>query len=187
MIPKHFALYVVLLAVGGVESSPSAEMGSRRRTDGGREIENKRHEARVLAPQTSSHTADERRIRDIYKEWETAFRGGDVDGMLSRIDEHAIYAFGHVETIGREALRQVFVENVATVWKDAKATHAINGVAFPSSDVAIVWGNYLVNFKDGTKEAGHFMNVLLRRDGDWIWVAEQNASTESIPSSDRGN
>ena len=185
MILKCFFVNAILLAMGLHDSSlASAETDSRQETYAQLEIENARRESSGAAPQQPSYAADEKRIRDIYREFEAAFRAGDVDSMLSRIDEQAIYAFGEIEMIGRDALRQVFVENVGGVWKDAEATHTLHGIAFPSSDVAVVWGNYVVDFSDRSQETGHFMNILLRRDGDWIWVAEQGAPRQTDRSND---
>lgn len=128
------------------------------------------------APATHSYQADEERIRGIYKEFEAAFREGDLEGMLSPIYERAIFAWDQIEVIGRKALKQAFVENLASVWKDADATHMINGVEFLSSDTAIAWGSYVVVLKDGSRQTGHIMNTFVLRDGEWLIASEQACS-----------
>lgn len=133
------------------------------------------------APAPHAYQADEDRIRHIYKEFEAAFREGDLEGMLSPIYERAIFAWDQIEVIGREALKQAFVENLASVWKEADATHTINGVEFLSSDAAIAWGNYVVVLKDGSRQTGHIMNTFVMRDGEWLIASEQACSAgESV-------
>ena len=122
------------------------------------------------AQATNFHQTDEQRIRDIYKEFEASFRRGDLDGMLAPIYERAIFAWDQIEVIGREALREAFVANLASVWKDADATHTINGVEFVSPDAAIAWGNYVVVLKDGSRQTGHIMNTFIRHEGEWLPV-----------------
>ena len=101
--------------------------------------------------------------------------------MLSPIYERAIFAWDQIEVIGREALKQAFVENLASVWKEADATHTINGVEFLSSDAAIAWGNYVVVLKDGSRQTGHIMNTFVMRDGEWLIASEQACSAgESV-------
>lgn len=132
--------------------------------------------------QQHSYSADEEAIRSIYKEFEGAFRKGDVDEMLSPIYERAIFAWDQIEVIGRDALKQAFVKNVASVWKDADAEHTINGVEFLSSDVAVAWGNYVVVLHDGSRQTGHIMNTFIRREGTWLIASEQACSaSESVP------
>ena len=130
---------------------------------------------------TYSYRADEDRIRAIYKKFEAAFRDGDLEGMLSPIYERAIFAWDQIEVIGREALKQGFVEGLASVWKDADASHTINGVEFLSSDTAIAWGNYVVVLKDGSRQTGHIMNTFVRRDGEWLIASEQTCSAAESP------
>lgn len=126
--------------------------------------------------QQQSHSVDEAAIRKIYKEFDAAFREGDLDGMLSLMCDRAIFAWDQTEVIGRDALKQAFVENLASVWKGADVTHTINGVEFLSSDVAVAWGNYAVVLHDGSRQSGHIMNTFIRREGKWLFASEQTCS-----------
>ncbi len=136
------------------------------------------------APEAHFSRRDEERIRDIYRQWEAAFRDGDLEKMLSSIYDRAIFAWDEIEVIGRDALREAFVENLRSVWKDADATHTINGVEFLSTDVAVAWGNYVVILQDGARQTGHIMNTFIKRDGEWLFASEQACSARgSVPLS----
>ena len=138
----------------------------------------------ATAQQQHSYLVDEETIRSLYTEFEAAFRKGDLDGMLSSISDRAIFAWDQIEIVGRDALKQAFVESLATVWKDADATHTINGVEFLTSDVAIAWGNYVVVLSDGSRQTGHIMNTFIKRNGKWLFASDQACSAgQSVPLS----
>jgi uncharacterized protein (TIGR02246 family) len=122
---------------------------------------------------------EEEAVRHVYTQFEAAFRRGDVDGMAAVIDEHAVFAWDHLEVLGRTALTQQFAANVEGVWKGAEATHTIHGVQFLSPEVAIAWGSYALSLPDGSRQRGHIMNTCIKRNGQWLLASEQTSSASA--------
>ena len=77
--------------------------------------------------------------------------------------------------LGRDEIKRKFHENVATVWKGQTATHDIGGIRFLSPSIAVVWGTYHVEDAEGTVRKGHIVNTMVKRDGRWLFAAEQTA------------
>lgn len=90
--------------------------------------------AGTAVPQTR---ADEAAIKESFRTFEKAFAIADVEGMLAGIDERAVFAWGQLEVIGRDAIRQQFMQNVESGWKGGRATHRFSGIEFLSPTIAI--------------------------------------------------
>jgi uncharacterized protein (TIGR02246 family) len=123
--------------------------------------------------------AEEEAVRHVYQRFETAFRQGDIEGMAAVVAEDAVFAWDQLEVLGRPALTAQFAANLAGAWKGADATHTIRGVQVLSPDVAMAWGSYAVVLHDGSTMHGHIMNTFIKRNGQWLIVAEQTASAPS--------
>ena len=129
--------------------------------------------ADTAVPQTK---ADEAAIKESFRTFEKAFAIADVEGMLAGIDERAVFAWGQLEVIGRDAIRQQFMKNVESGWKGGRATHRFSGIEFLSPTIAIAWGTYDVEGPDGVGEAGHFTNTMIKKGEKWLTAAEQNCA-----------
>ena len=129
--------------------------------------------ARTAVPQTK---ADEAAIKESFRTFEKAFATADVEGMATGIDDRAVFAWGQLEIVGREAIRHQFMKNVESGWKGGRATHRFSGIEFISPTVAIAWGTYEVAGPDGVGEAGHFINTMIKKGEKWLTAAEQNCA-----------
>lgn len=129
--------------------------------------------ADTAVPQTE---ADEAAIKESFRTFEKAFAIADVEGMLAGIDERAVFAWGQLEVIGRDAIRQQFLKKVESGWKGGRATHRFSGIEFLSPTIAIAWGTYDVAGPDGVSEAGHFTNTMIKKGEKWLTAAEQNCA-----------
>jgi uncharacterized protein (TIGR02246 family) len=99
--------------------------------------------------------------------------------MATVLAEDAVFAWDQLEVLGLTALTAQFAANVAGVWKGADATHTIRGVQLLSPEVAMAWGSYAVVLHDGSTLYGHIMNTFIKRNGQWLIVAEQTSSAPS--------
>lgn len=122
---------------------------------------------------SSTQLKDEEAIRDVYRKFEAAFAKSDIEAMITPMHEHTIFAWGSTEIIGKEAVREAFKVNMAGMWKDTQVVHNLNGIEFLSSEIAVTWGNAVVTMPDGTTQSSHIMNTLIKREGKWLFAAEQ--------------
>jgi len=122
---------------------------------------------------SSTQLKDEEAIRDVFRKFEAAFAQSDIDTMLVPMYEHAVFAWGSTELIGKEALREAFKVNMAGMWKDTRVVHNLNGIEFLTPEIAVTWGNAVVTMPDGTTQSSHIMNTLIKREGRWLIASEQ--------------
>ncbi len=116
---------------------------------------------------------DEEAIWDVFRKFEAAFIKSDIDTMLVPMYERAIFAWGSVELIGKEALREAFRVNMDSVWKDTQVVHNFNGIEFLSPDTAVVWGYAVVTMPDRATQSSHIMNTMIKREDRWLIASEQ--------------
>lgn len=126
----------------------------------------------------STRLKDEEAIRDVYRKFEEAFAKSDIEAMVAPMYEHTVFAWGSAELIGKEAVREAFKVNMAGMWKDTQVVHNLNGIEFLSSEIAVTWGNAVVTMSDGTTQTNHIMNTLIKREGRWLFAAEQICGAE---------
>lgn len=107
--------------------------------------------------------------------WEKAYNAGNVDGVASLYDEHAVLLPpGAPGANGRAAIRAFFAKDIA---ESSKA-----GVAFSlgpkpaggvSGDMGWQSGTYAVKDKTGkVVDTGKYLSVSVKKGGKWLYVRD---------------
>lgn len=107
--------------------------------------------------------------------WETAYNGGDVEGVVSLYDADAVLLPpGAPPAKGRDAIRAYFANNMAEAGE--AGIRFILG-ANPDGGVSGTWGwssgTYVAKDKSGkVVETGKYLSVSRKVDGVWLYVRD---------------
>lgn len=119
-------------------------------------------------------TDDENAIRAFVDDWFAASKAGDVDAILTLMDDDAVFMSPGAEPFGRDAFK-------------AAATQMKNMALDMQSEIAEIkvlgdWAFFRSRLKvsvtpPGGKtltRAGHTLTILRRKDGRWVLARDAN-------------
>lgn len=120
-------------------------------------------------------TADEAAIKQMARDFATAYAAGDADAIAAMYAEDAVLMPpGAPKQTGPAAIREYFASNTATS-QAAGVTLVMNDddVAGITGDIAWHSGSYLAKDASGAAvDSGHFMVVSRKADGKWLVVRD---------------
>jgi uncharacterized protein (TIGR02246 family) len=127
------------------------------------------------------------RIRELDEAWKQAAERHDLDGMM------AIYAAdarelpaGMPDIVGRDAIRAFYQELLDSFPRFSNEFTVEEIVVSASNDLAVAHGTYRFTpdtDQPGTSQAGKFVGVWRRLDGDWRLA--MNISNSGEPTTGR--
>jgi ketosteroid isomerase-like protein len=139
--------------------------------------------------------AVEDEVKRGMRDWLAAYNGGDIETVVKRFAADAVVMPpGTAASAGSEEVRKLWAEGMASLREEGLAVAVRDGDSVGvSGDVAWHSGAYFYKTAAGPEEAGgHFMEVLEKRDGQWlvarlIWnedhvPPEPAASAEAAPA-----
>ena len=114
-------------------------------------------------------------LHAVDQAWAKAYNSGDVDGVVSLYDEHALLLPpGSQGANGRAAIRAFFAKDIAGSQKE--------GIVFVlgpkpdggvSGDMGWVSGTYVAKDKSGkVVDAGKYLSVSMKKGGKWLYIRD---------------
>jgi uncharacterized protein (TIGR02246 family) len=135
---------------------------------------------------SADQVADEAAIRDIQVRWDDAWNRHDVDALSALVaDDVRFVNVAGVVLKSRADFRALQARTHAMMFKESVRTvHAVE-IRFITPEIAVAhvsWGMRGDKNQDGSARQprnGVMMQVLAKRDGNWIVVAAQNTDIRS--------
>jgi uncharacterized protein (TIGR02246 family) len=130
-------------------------------------------------------TADEGAIQDIVKQFEAAWNRYDSVSIAALFDEDAnfIHIFGG-QLDGRAAIESAHRVIFDTIYRGSHASCMLRSIRFLRPDVAVVFAQMRVQFKEGN-EAREIETrptlIVVREHAKWQIVAFQNTRISEVP------
>jgi uncharacterized protein (TIGR02246 family) len=130
--------------------------------------------------------ADEAAVRAADSAWFTAHNAGDADAVAALYADDAVVSVpGAPPARGSDAVRAVIAKDVAEM-KAGGFTLAASPTPdlAASGDLAWIWNTFTVKDKAGaTVDAGKYLTLLARRDGQWriirdIWNSDKGPAAK---------
>lgn len=131
-------------------------------------------------------TDDKQQIRDLIDAWAQASSAGDLEKILSLMDEDAVFLrAGHPPMRGREAFAAQFQKAIEQVRIEASSDIQEIDV---SGDMAYCWNQLSVTMtplKGGTamRHTGPVLTIFRKKaDGNWVLSRDANLLAETEES-----
>jgi uncharacterized protein (TIGR02246 family) len=131
-------------------------------------------------------TDDKQKIRDLIDAWTQASAAGDLEKILSLMDENAVFLrAGHPPMRGREAFAAQFQQAIEQV--QIEATSDIQEIDV-SGDMAYCWNKLSVTMtplKGGApmRHSGPVLTIFRKKaDGSWVLSRDANLLAETKES-----
>ncbi len=125
---------------------------------------------------------DKQQIRDLIDAWARASAAGDLEKILSLMDEDAVFLrAGHPPMRGREAFAAQFQQAIEQVRIEASSD--IQEI-YVAGDIAYCWNQLSVTMtplKGGTpmRHTGPVLTIFRKEaDGNWVLSRDANLLTE---------
>jgi len=144
--------------------------------------------AQSNASSIRSDQTNEKAIRALYGEFQKAWNGHDVDGLVAMwtVDGDHLEPDGTLAK-GRDGIKALLTKQHESVFKNSKLDLQIEDVWFITGDVALVDGNYQLSgavLPDGTaldSRKGHLTAVILNERGSWFITASRLMIPTHLP------
>ena len=131
-------------------------------------------------------TTDERAIQDILERFEGAWNSYDSVSIAALFAEDAnfIQIFGG-QLDGRTAIEAAHRVIFDTIYKGSHASFKLRSIRFVGPDVAVVFAQARVRFKEGNERREIETRptlVVVKQQGKWQVVAFQNTKISEVPT-----
>jgi uncharacterized protein (TIGR02246 family) len=135
--------------------------------------------ATAIAQPKPGGAADEAAIRDLAKQYSTAWNSGDAKNAAAvYADDASFINIIGVETKGRAAIEKNMADSLAGEMKGTTFVATMDTIRFIKPDVAVVQGTTNITGgatpPDGLK--GHYLLVATKQGGSWKVLAVHTAA-----------